>query len=346
MSPVDTLDYGAAVHGFPEQLDDATAAAAEIDLGRVSGRFDNIIVLGMGGSGSSGDVLAAVARHHLEVPVVLHKGYRVPKSVGPRTLAFAVSYSGETEETISMAQGAASAGATLAAVSVGGTLAALAEDAGGVHLPCPPGYMPRAALGALVAPLLVTLERIGLLAGANEWLQDAVGQLRVRRDVCHAGVEGPANPARELARRIGRTFPVIYGGGDLGRVAAMRWKTDINENAKAPAFSNAYPELDHNEICAWGQHGDVTRQLFTLVELRHGHEHDQVSRRFEITREIIEEAVAGVLEVRAEGQGRLAQLLDLIYLGSWASVYMAYDAGVDPGPIDAIARLKSALARD
>ena len=204
--------------------------------------------------------------------------------------------------------------------------------------------MPRAALGALVAPLFVALDRVGLLTGAAESLADAVAQARARRDRCRPGVEGAANPARELARKIGRTFPVIYGGGDIGRVAATRWKTDVNENAKAPAFANAYPELDHNEICAWGQHGDVTRQVFTLVELRHDFEHPQVARRFEITRGLIEETVAGVLEVRAEGQGRLAQLLDLVYVGSWASLYMAYDAGVDPGPVDAIFQLKAALA--
>ena len=117
-----------------------------------------------------------------------------------------------------------------------------------------------------------------------------------------------------------------------------------NENAKAPAFWNAYPELDHNEICGWGQHGDVTRQLFTLVELRHGFEHPQLEPRFALTREIIEETVAQVLEVRAEGEGRLAQLLDLMYVGDWASCYLALDHDVDPGPIDAIVRLKAALA--
>jgi len=128
-------------------------------------------------------------------------------------------------------------------------------------------------------------------------------------------------------------------------VAAYRWKADVNENAKAPAFWNSFPELDHNEICAFGQHGDVTRQVVTLVELRHDHEHDQLGRRVAATRAIVEETVASVLEVRAEGDGRLAQLVDLMYVGDWVSVYMALDAGVDPGPIDAIARLKDELAR-
>ena len=118
----------------------------------------------------------------------------------------------------------------------------------------------------------------------------------------------------------------------------------VNENAKAPAFWNEYPELDHNEVSGWGQHGDVTRQVFTLVQLRHGYEHPDLSRRFDATRTIIEEAVHQVLEVRAAGEGRLAQLLDLMYTGDWVSCYLALQNEVDPGPIDAIAQLKEALA--
>ncbi len=138
----------------------------------------------------------------------------------------------------------------------------------------------------------------------------------------------------------------MYGGGALGAVAAYRWKCDINENAKAPAFTAAYPELDHNEICGWGQHGDVTRQLLTLVSLRHGFEDARLSKRIDRTTELIEEAVLQVVEVEAEGEGRLAQLLDLMYLGDWVSSYLALDNDVDPGPIDAIAQLKAGLGAD
>jgi glucose/mannose-6-phosphate isomerase len=211
-------------------------------------------------------------------------------------------------------------------------------------VPCPDGYLPRAAIGALVAPLAVSLFRAGLAPGAHASLVRAQEQLARRRDKCAVSVTGDANPARELARKIGRTIPVIYGGGALGAVAAYRWKCDINENAKAPAYWHTYPELDHNEICGWGQHGDVTRQVMTLVELRHGFEHAQLGRRFDITRGLIEEAVHQVLSVDAEGEGRLAQLLDLMYVGDWVSCYLALDNDVDPGPIDAIFALKRELA--
>ncbi len=340
----DSLGFLDAVGGLPEQLTAAHEAAGEslrVEALPAAGAVRNIVVMGMGGSGIAGDVLATVASGVLPVPVTVLKQYRTPAFVGPGTLAFAVSYSGGTEETLSMARGAAAAGATLVTVSSGGELAELSSAH---HFECPSGYMPRAALGTLVAPLLVTLFRMGLMPDAHALLVHAQEQLAHRRDRCRPEVTGDANPAREIARKIDRTIPLVYGGGALGAVAAMRWKCDVNENAKAPAFWAAHPELDHNEIAGFGQHGDVTRQLLTLIELRHGFEHERLAPRFAFTRSVLEECVSQVLEVQAEGEGRLAQLLDLMYFGDWMSCYLAMTNDVDPGPIDAITALKASLA--
>jgi glucose/mannose-6-phosphate isomerase len=346
VSPVDTLRFVDAVRSLPEQWDVALAAARAIDLSPVEGApVERVVVCGMGGSGISGDVLAAVSAGSAPVPITVVKGYELPAFVGPETLVFAVSYSGGTEETLEAAEAALAARARLVAVCSGGRLGQLAETHKTAVVGCPRGYMPRAALGHLCTPLFVVLDRLGLLPGATAWVEAAAAQTARRRDACRPEVEGAANPARELARRIGRTMPLIWGGGPLGAVAALRWKADVNENAKAPAFWNALPELDHNEICGFGQHGDVTRQVLTLIELRHDFEHPQVTRRITATRAIVEETLAQVMEVRAEGDGRCAQLVDLMYVGDWVSLYLALDAGVDPGPIEAIARLKDELAQ-
>ena len=344
----DSLGFLDAVAGLPEQLTaahQAASSALSADALPAADDIHNIVVMGMGGSGISGDVLAAVSNATLPIPVTVLKQYRTPAFVGPHTLAFAVSYSGGTEETLSMTTGALDAGARVIAVASGGALAELVTSRGGLHVACPPGYMPRAALGALVAPLFVTLFRMGLLPNAHDLLVGAQDQLTRRRNLCATVVLGAANPAREIARKIGRTIPLVYGGGALGAVAAMRWKADVNENAKAPAFWNTHPELDHNEICGFGQHGDVTRQILTLIELRHGFEHERLAPRFAGVREQVEECVAQVLEVRSEGEGRLAHLLDLMYLGDWVSCYLALENDVDPGPIPAIATLKDRLAQ-
>jgi glucose/mannose-6-phosphate isomerase len=127
-------------------------------------------------------------------------------------------------------------------------------------------------------------------------------------------------------------------------VAAQRWKTDVNENAKCPAFWNTQSELCHNEISGWGQHGDLTRQMFTLVNLRHDFEHPQVMHRFNLTADLLDEVVSSVESVQAEGEGELAQLLDLVLVGNVTSLHMAFQEGVDPGPIPAQVSIKEALA--
>ena len=344
---VDSLGVGSALAALPEQLASAHERAGTIDGARLpeAGEATNVVVLGMGGSGIVGNIVQTVASGILPVPVLALKQYRTPAYVGPGTLAFAVSYSGDTEETVAMASGALDAGAQLVAISRGGALADLARERGALHVPCAPDIaMPRFALGELLAPVVVVLARLGMMLDGHASLVMAQQQLHARREQCCVDADASANPARELARRIDRTIPVVYGTGALGGVAAIRWKQSINENAKAPAFWNEYPELDHNEVCGWGQHGDVTRQLFTLVQLRHGLEHPQLGPRVDATEELVDEAVHQVLAVDAEGEGRLAQLLDLAYLGDWTSYYVALANDVDPGPIDAIARLKSRLA--
>jgi len=198
---------------------------------------------------------------------------------------------------------------------------------------------PRAGIGALAIPPLVVLEDIGLFPLASRWIDLAVDQLSRRRDALLA----EDDEASTLARRIGRTVPLIHGGGAIGATAAARWKTQVNENANAPAFWGTSPELCHNEIQGWGQHGDVTRQLFTVVDLRHEFEHPQLTRRFAVVKELLEEVVAGVEEVRAGGEGQLAQLLDLILIGDVTSLHLAAQEGLDPGPVPALERMKAEL---
>jgi len=254
---------------------------------------------------------------------------------------FAISYSGNTEETVEAATSAAVEGARMVVVTSGGELGRLAGSWGvpWVQLPTNIPY-PRAGLGAMSIPPMIVLEEMGLFPGAQVWIDEAVEQLRKRRDQ----LTGEKSPARELARAIGRTIPLVYGGGAVGEAAAKRWKADINENPNAPAFWNVHPELCHNEYQGWGQHGDVTRQVFTLIKLRHEFEHPQIARRFELTEASMLEVMAGTEEVWAEGEGQLAQVLDLCLVGDFVSLELAANEGIDPGPIAALEDLKRQLS--
>jgi glucose/mannose-6-phosphate isomerase len=337
---VDSQGMVAATNALPEQV----AAAAERAAG-LSGLPDaddvtSVVVLGMGGSGIAGDIVAAVAGPFIPVPVVVAKSYELPAFVGDGTLVFAVSFSGDTEETVEATSEAAVQGANVVVVSGGGELTRLAEAWGSPLVRVPDDIpQPRAAVGALAIPPLIALEEVGLFPGARQWVEEAVRGLTARRDELAGGDPLVA----DLARRIGRTIPLIYGGGTLGAVAALRWKTQMNENAKVPAFWNAQPELCHNEIAGWGQHGDLTRQAITIVALRHDFEHPQVMRRFELVFAMVDEVVAGIVEVEARGDGQLAQLLDLILVGDLTSLHMALQEGIDPGPAPALDEIKTAL---
>ncbi len=339
---LDSLGMFGVTAAFPEQVEAAAATAAGIGGLPDHDVIDNVVVLGMGGSGVAGDVLSAVGGGFVPVPITVSKGYAPPAFVGPGTLCFAVSFSGETEETIEAAQAAAAAGAHMVVVCQGGRLAELAPTWQAPRVPLPDDIpMPRAGLGALTVPLFVLLEEAGLFPGATGWIEAAVARLKVRRD--QLAVDG-STPARDVARAIGRTVPLVFGAGPIGGAAATRWKTQINENAKAPAFAGALPEVCHNEITGWGQHGDMTRQVFTLVELRHDEEHPQESRRFDLVRDIMAEVVHEVVEVRADGEGPLAQLLDLTLFGDYVSLHLAENESLDPGPVPILFELKKALA--
>jgi len=192
----------------------------------------------------------------------------------------------------------------------------------------------------MAVPPLVLLESIGLFPGAQQWIDLAIDQLGRRRDE----LDRAGNVAEATARRIGRTIPLIHSSQDLGAAAALRWKCQINESAKSPAFWNVHPELCHNEVAGWGQNGDATRQIITLVNLRHDAEHPQVSRRFDLVTEALREVMADVVEVQASGEGDLAQLLDLALVGDVVALLLADHEGIDPGPLPVVDEIKHVLA--
>ena len=296
MSIIDTDGMFQHAAAFPEQVEQAFAGCSSISGLPKREDIENVVVIGMGGSGIAGDVLQAVASPLLPVPVTVVKHYECPHFVDESSLVFAVSCSGRTEETIEAATDAALAGAKLVVVTSGGELAQLAEAWRAPVIGLPEVPWPRVAFGAMAVPLLVVLWRMGLLPGADLWVERAVEQLKWRRDDLVKA--GKSSEAADVARRIGPTVPMLHGGGAIGAVAAQRWKTQVNENAKRLAFSATQPELCHNEVCGWTEASKPVAELMSLVMLRHDGEHPQVGRRFEITAEVVRPFVADVIEVR------------------------------------------------
>jgi len=331
--------FGAA-RGLPDQIARAAAAARGVGGLPSAEGVDSVLVLGMGGSGIGGDVCAAVAGPDCAVPILVSKHYQCPGFVGPDTLVFAVSFSGGTEETLESAAEAHRRGARLVTVSAGGELERLGSEWGAAHVPVDASIpMPRAGIGAVSVPLLVVLDELGLIPSCDASIAAAVEQLRARS----GQLASPGNDAERLAQRIGRTLPIVYGGGPIGEVAAWRWKGQFNENPKVPSWASRIPEATHNELAGWAQHGDVTRQVLSLVMLRHDHEHPNVARRFDFVAETCDEVVADIHTVRAGGSGPLAQVMDLVLQGDLVSLHLAVQSGVDPGPVAVLDDLKAWL---
>jgi len=294
------------------------------------------LVCGMGGSGISGDVAAAIA----DGPVFVHKDYGLPgwASTLPDPVVVAVSYSGNTEETLSAVEAARSKGLRVVAISGGGKLSELAADEGWPVLKVPGGLQPRAAFGYLSGSVAKMLEGAGIVKETGLEEASAVAATLLGEDL-----NGPGRRlADDLADGLAGKITVVLGSARTA-VAAARWKTQMNENAKSPAFVSLLPEADHNEVEAWTTLGTALRRTVGVVTLRDGSEQPRVRARFQPTTQLIGEGATVVGEVWSQGTTRLARLVSLVVIGDLVSLRLARTAGVDPVAVDAIQQLKSTL---
>lgn len=343
---VDSENMLAAVAGGAAQVAAAIEAYVPISSPAlaVAGGVTSVVVVGMGASALAGEALQAFAAPRCNVPIVLVSSSSAPLFVGPSTLVFAVSFSGDTRETLAATSSALDSGASVVAVTGDGPLAELVAGAGApVIRPAhdlPQVSQPRAAFGSTVASLLLACEQLGLLHDVESHLSATIAQLSVRSAELSSG----GGTAARVARLIGRTIPLIHGASGLSAVAARRWKTQVNENAKAPAFFGVQPDVCQNEVCGFGQHGDVTRQVLTLVNLRTGLEDEGIAASVELFSEVTSEALARVVNVEGTGEGDLARFFDVVMIGDFVSLHLAAHEGIDPGPVPASSELRRRAA--
>jgi glucose/mannose-6-phosphate isomerase len=327
--------------GYAVALDQLHAAAA--GSASVAAGAEALVVSGMGGSAIGADLVLACLPE-LAVPATVVRGHELPAWAGPQALVIVVSYSGDTAEALACAEAALARGCRPVCVSSGGRLAALAAEHGLPLVGVVAGEQPRAAVGSLSTALLATLVAAGLCDDAAADVADAAAQLG--RGAAELGPDVPdgENPAKGLARRLYGRLAVVYGAG-LSVPAARRWKGQINENAKAPAFWNELPELDHNELMGWTSLPQVAAET-VAVFLEDGDGDPRLLRRAELTAAELDARGVTIERVRARGASRLARLFSLVQLGDYASFYLALLYGVDPTPVAAIQDFKARLAGD
>lgn len=300
------------------------------------------LVCGMGGSGISGDFASVLAEVHGR-RVAVHKGYGLPRwAREERPQVVAVSYSGNTEETLEAAREAATAGLDVVAVTSGGELAELAAESGWPCLQVPGGLQPRAALGHLLGAVLAAGEAAGWLPSQRQALSEAADLV----DSLHAQGSTGRALATDLADALDGRIVVVYGSVGLTAPVAQRWKTQINENAKWPAWWSLLPELDHNEIVGWSSLAHLTRRVVGIVTLTDHADHPQVALRHRLTQRLTSGEVAWVGEVTSLGESELARMMSLVAVGDLVSLELAGRAGVDAAAVEVIERLKQLMRHE
>lgn len=335
---VDVSGQLADVLALPEHLRDAlwrveSAIIAEWDTPA------GLVVAGMGGSAIGGALARAALGDHSSRPIFVTRAYGLPPWTTPETTVLCASYSGNTEETLACYESAGALGAQRVVVTTGGRLADMARADNVPVIPLPGGLQPRAA----VAYMTVAALEVAALCGAGPRLaaEIDVAASHTERLVQSWGPDAADDSlAKTVARGLHGTVPVIAGAG-LTTPIAYRWKTQINENAKRPAFFHELPELDHNELVGWEGASELGR--FTGVFLDDSDSHPRVKKRIELTERLIGEHAAGCFRLQTEGQTTIERVISLVLLGDLVSIYLAALRGVDPGPVEAIDKLKAAL---
>jgi glucose/mannose-6-phosphate isomerase len=297
----------------------------------------------MGGSGIAGDVVRSAFAAECPVPISVTKGYRLPGWCRSHSLVIALSFSGDTEETVACYKEAFERGCTVVAASAGGRLAAAAASNRTPHVTVPGDVsMPRAALGYLASITIGVLSGSGLIGDPGESVAKTADALDALAD--RVGPDQPTheNEAKGLAAVVADRIPLVWTSEGPAEGAAIRWKTQLNENAKMPAFHSILPELDHNEIEGLAT---VDAGQFVALVLRHALEHPRVAARVEATRALVARSGLEVRDVWGAGATALEVVFSLIMLGDFASVYTAVLRGVDPTPVPVLMGLKERLAR-
>ncbi|QQS38169.1 MAG: bifunctional phosphoglucose/phosphomannose isomerase [Ignavibacteriales bacterium] len=298
----------------------------------------NIVISGLGGSAISADLLVNFLNNELKVPVVVNRNYSLPSFANKNTLLIVSSYSGNTEETVSVLKEGLKKKCKIVCVSTGGKVEEIAKANKLPLVKLQPGFQPRYSLGLSFFSLLKILQNLSLIDKQNSIVKNVVSLWKKR------GLEfsKEGNTAFEFACQMLGFIPVIYTCSGITEAAGYRLKCQFNENSKLHAFHNVLPEMNHNEIIGWESYlpKNLNSKVIFVVDESY---HPQVLKRFSICSELISSMGAEILELKSDQKDLKVRILDLIFLGDWITYYTALLRGYDPSEIDNINTLKKRL---
>ncbi len=337
----DTAGMRGQLHGFPQQCLMAWQKASTFRLPPDFREIDKIVILGMGGSAIGGDLLRSFAADLPRPLIFVNREYSLPPFVDEKTLVIASSYSGNTEETLTTFKQALQSDCKKLAMTTGGRLQKMADAAAVPVFRIEHVSPPRAALGYGLLPLIAFMCQLGFLPDMELLVRNSAAMLEKKLQSWGEDVSEEKNPAKALARQLHGKMVVIYGAGILSEVA-HRWATQINENSKAWAFHQSFPELNHNAVVGYEFPAELARYI-SVVLLRSPSLHPRTLMRYGITMEILQSRDIAYHIAEASGEDSLSCMLSLIFLGDWVSYYLAILYKIDPTPVRVIEGLKHKL---
>jgi glucose/mannose-6-phosphate isomerase len=339
LDPANMLEH---LHDLPRQCRTAWHKAKDFELPGDYASIDKVVILGMGGSAIGGSLLRNFVSRLTKPIVFVTRDYDLPAFVDNRTLVIASSYSGNTEETLSAFSQALEGKCKKLAMTTGGKLKALAQNAKVPVFVIDHTYQPRAALGYSFIPLIAFLQKLGLLKDKTAEVEAMTQDLEKLLGELKETVPTSSNPAKQLATKLQGKIAVIYGAGILSAVA-RRWKTQVNENSKAWAFHETFPELNHNAVVGYQFPAELASKLYVVL-LRCPSLHPRTLIRYQVTSELLEQNSISHQLIDSQGESELSQMMSLIYLGDWVSYYLAILYQTDPTPVKVIDYLKKRLS--
>jgi glucose/mannose-6-phosphate isomerase len=315
--------------------------AMNFDLPQDYPEVSKVVILGMGGSAIGGDLVSNLVASEARLPILVHRDYNLPAFIDSKTLVIASSYSGMTEETLSSFKQALETDSKKLVITTGGKLKTMAEARNIPVFSFDYKAQPRAALPFSFLSILGFLQRLGFINDKSADVTETVEVLQKLSQRINEGVSLSQNPAKQLANRLYGHLPIIYGADILSEVA-HRWKTQFNENSKAWAFYEAFPELNHNAVVGYQFPPELASKI-VVVLLRSAYLPKRIQLRYQLTCQLLEQAKVSYQIVDSEGVSPLSQVMSLVLFGDYTSYYLAILYKIDPSPVETIDYLKEQL---
>jgi len=344
ISKIDKSNMLDFVAGFPEQIKDSKEIVENSELEKIY-KVDDIVISGMGASAISGDIIQALFRDKLDIPIYVSRNYDLPKWANKNTLVISQSYSGNTEETLSTFKHAYQKHCKIIGISSGGKLKEYCEKRDIPHIQIQPGIQPRAATGYSLFCSIYALKKIGILTqDIDSEIEEVISIAENVRNKNKKEIPEKDNISKQLAKKIFGNIPQVYGWNFYYPIA-KRWCAQFNENSKIICRYDEVSECNHNDIVGWSMDPEVSKK-FTCILFRDGeNESIYITTRLNFMKKLFEDVSSDIIEIQVRGKKRFAKMMYAMCLGDFISCYIAILRKIDPSPVEAIMELKEELAK-